>query len=82
VDDPRQPLHDAHDEIDDATHVVRRETTDKVIELIRGRADAEKEWYLNEEDYEGCRAVKIVNMLTDQKVWLALLDHTCIERQR
>ena len=60
MNNPRHPLYDAHDEVNDGTHVVCRETADEAIELVRGRADAEEEWHLNEEDYEGGRTANLL----------------------
>jgi hypothetical protein len=45
-----QPLHNAHDQVDGGAHVIGLESADESIEFRGGRADAEEERYLNEQD--------------------------------
>lgn len=56
-----QPLDQRHDTIDCCAHVVRLEAADEGIEPSGGRADAEKERDLDEEDYEGRDAAGLVS---------------------
>jgi len=46
-------LDDGHDAVDGGAHVICAELADEVVELARGRADAEEERHFDEEDYEG-----------------------------
>lgn len=48
-----QENDDGHDEIDGGTDVVGGDPADEAVELARGRADAEEEGHLDEEDDEG-----------------------------
>jgi hypothetical protein len=50
-------LNDTHDKVNGGTGVGCAEFTDKVVELARGRADAEEEGNFDEEDYEGAGTV-------------------------
>jgi len=52
------PLYDAHDEVDGGAHVVGMEFADEVIKRCRGRADAEEERDLEEDDEERGHSVQ------------------------
>jgi len=52
LENKRQPLDERHDPIDASTHKVGLETADEVVEARRGRADAQEQRDLEEEDYE------------------------------
>jgi hypothetical protein len=51
-----QPLNKAHDAVDGRTHVIGLETADEAIEGGAGRADAQEEGDLDEENDEGADA--------------------------
>ena len=55
--DDAEPLDEGHDAVGGGAHPVGRDLADGVVERRRGRADAQEEGDLDEEDYEGGYAV-------------------------
>ena len=51
------PLYSAHDEVNSGAHIVGLKLANETVELGRGRTDAKKKRYLDEDDNKGAYSV-------------------------
>lgn len=76
------PLDRAHDGVDRGPHVIRRDSSDERVELGGGRADAEEEGDLDEDEYDGATAVAMFSALCRQMRMLGTTHRQTILKAR